>query len=83
MTDGRGLDVALVLVSPRGEAKTGTSEAKAACIRGDRVVAEATTYKDSRTLSPTQELPLLRLIIPAQQLRSTESHSLYECERAR
>ena len=83
MTDRRESDVALDLASLRDGAKIGTSAAAAACICGECVVAEAATYKDFRTLSPTQELPLVRLIIPALQLRPTESYSLYECEPAR
>ena len=83
MTDGRESDAVVALASLRDEPKVGTPAAKAGRFCGDYVVAEATTYKDFRTLCSTQALPRLRLIIPALQLRSTESYSLYECEPAR
>jgi hypothetical protein len=83
MTDGREPDAVVALASLRDEPKVGTPAAKAGRFCGDYVVAEATTYKDFRTLCSTQALLRLRLIIPALQLRSTESYSLYECEPAR
>ena len=63
MTDRRESDAVVALASLRDEPKVGTPAAKAGRFCGDYVVAEATTHKDFRTLSPTQELPRLRLII--------------------
>ena len=83
MTDRRESYVALVLASLRDSAKIGNSAAKAARFFLAYVVAEATTYKDSRVLSQSQELPLLRLIIRQLVLRRPESYSLHECEPAR
>ena len=83
MTDGRESDAVVALASLRDEPKVGTPAAKAGRFCVDCVVAEATTYEDLRTLCSTQALLRLRLIIPALQLRSTESYSLYECEPAR
>jgi hypothetical protein len=63
MTDSRESDAGVVLASLRDNCKICTSAAEAARLSCDYVVAEATTHKDFRTLSPTQELPRLRLII--------------------
>jgi len=83
MTDRRESDAVVVSASLRDEPRVRTSAAKAGRFCGDCVVAEATTYKLFRTLTPTQELPRLRLIVPALQLRSANNYSFYGCEPAR
>jgi hypothetical protein len=83
MTDGREADVALGLASLRDEPKVGTAALQATGGCGDCVPAEATTCKDFPTLSRPRVLPLLRLVIPALELRSTENDSLCCCEPAR
>jgi hypothetical protein len=83
MTDGRQADVAAGLKSLREEPKVETAAAKATCFCGDDLLAETTSYKNFRIASPAPALPLLRLIIPPLQLRSTENYSLFCCEPAR
>jgi len=82
MTDGRESDVAVVLANLRDEPKICTSAAKAACFCGDYVVAEATTYKEFRVLTPTRKLLRLILHNPPLALRHSEIYSFYECEPA-
>jgi len=83
MTDGREADLALGVASLRDEPKVSTSAAQASCFCADCVLAEATTYRYFRTLPRPPVLPLLTLIIPALQLRSTENYSLCCSEPAR
>jgi hypothetical protein len=82
MTDRRESDVALVLADLGDEPEIGTAAAKAACFCGDYVVAEATTYNNSRILTFTLEIPLL-LIVPESKLRLPEFYSLCGREPAR
>jgi hypothetical protein len=83
MTDRRGSDAAQALPSPEADGKTCTSAAKTARFFRLYVVAKATTYKNFHTLSPHLATPLLALINPELQLRSTENYSLHEREPAR
>ena len=83
MTDGRGADMAPGLASLRDQPKARTVAARATSIYGDRVLAEATTYKVFQTLSRAPLLLLFGLIIPPSQLPSTANDSLCCCEPAR
>jgi hypothetical protein len=83
MIDRRGWNAARVLRSLHDDGETCTSAAKAARFWLDYVVAEATTFKDFRTLTPTPRFQLLRLIFPTAQLQSTEHYSLWGFELTR